>query len=651
MKPVRGLIYFCAFYCTFIFADWKTSLELLEQAKNAAGLEEINEIQNYIWSLKDSVQKMMLTEALETYIKEAPVLAEFKNIYTHKGAGPAKKKFLKLEGGLEIIFKHQDSIQFSATTMERELLAYELNKLWKLEIVPVTVERAVDNVVGSAQLWVPYFLRASDYLDDLSNVPKYFWMRVFDYLINEPDRHKGNFLVGDQVVAIDNGYSLDLWGRNQAASVFIPNEIKGDQLLSNLLEMSGDQAVFNLLNKKISSKVISELRSRRFEVLRFINSIESRAQIHAYPKQEWKYSQKPRRLSFDLKKFKGQSSIVLGDHAGKKHVLMGLRDKGRISFKINEAQYGKLRGIKFTYASRDGVKFVLRTSENEKLILAQHFLPSTGANDHWKNIIVPTAELLNFDQELDLEFLNPSRNGKNETVFISVIELEFETEVQENPVILSEALSSDLEVGYVFKVGEKTFKVLERLGRGGFGVVYKIIGPDSEIFALKVARSEAAINVIKMEEWQRFKLLEEIPSLKVSKYYYLGKNFVIKDYHKGVSAKSFLEQFNIEKTQDVVAIVKLIEVFRYLAKNGIFAPAHNLNNWFWDGQDWVIIDSSDRMEMGLFEFQALLKYRKNFEEIWTLKNPALKGFSPLWIKILNSPVYNINIGECGSELL
>ncbi len=651
MKPVRGLIYFGALYCTFIFADWKASLQLLERAKISAGLEEINEIQNYIWNLKDSDEKTKLISALEEYAAGAPVVGVFSKAGNF-GVGPAKKEFFQLEGGLQIIFKFQYDEKFTASTMEKEVLAYQLNKLWNLDIVPVTIEKEIKGVRGSAQVWIPFYQLGSNFIDDLNSVRKYFWMKAFDYIVNEQDRHNGNYLVGNQIAAIDNSYLLEPWGqRKQIAPVFIPNEIKGDWELFYHLTKSGVQDIEHLLKRKVPKITRQQVQSRYYEVLRFISGSETRAQIHAYPARVWEYSKVPQRVVIKLKKIKTQNGIQLEAHAGESSVLTKISDGKTIQFYLPQKPKARLRGLKFSYASRTGVQIVLREAKEDKLILAQHLLAPTGGPDIWKHVILPTATLVNLDEELELEFFHPSRSINVDSAYVSFIELEFELEAPPLEANSRYKLDPEQSVGSELEIEENKYRVLERVGHGGFGVVYKVENSDGEVLALKIARSQGANKVIRMDEAQRFELLRELPKLKVPKYKFIGENFVLKDFYNGISANSFLEQFNLENTQDVGAIIKLLEVFKYLAQHGIFAPSHNLNNWLWDGQDWVIIDSSDRMEMGLYEFQALLKYRKNFEEIWILKNPLLKGFSPIWIKILNSPVYNINIGDCGRELI
>jgi hypothetical protein len=79
-----------------------------------------------------------------------------------------------------------------------EVAAYELDKLLKLNMVPVIVERKIDNATGALVLWLDGVRTWTDVLP----LPKpESWsrqlarMKLFDDLIGNPDRNKGNLLV------------------------------------------------------------------------------------------------------------------------------------------------------------------------------------------------------------------------------------------------------------------------------------------------------------------------------------------------------------------------------------------------------------------------------------------------------------------------
>ena len=82
-----------------------------------------------------------------------------------------------------------------------EIAAYELDKLLGLNMVPVIVERRVDNELGAAILWLEG-VRSWETVLKIPNKPR-TWdlqiarMKLLDDLIGNNDRNKGNLLVDD----------------------------------------------------------------------------------------------------------------------------------------------------------------------------------------------------------------------------------------------------------------------------------------------------------------------------------------------------------------------------------------------------------------------------------------------------------------------
>jgi hypothetical protein len=79
-----------------------------------------------------------------------------------------------------------------------EIAAYELDKMLDLSMVPVVVERTVDGKPGAVVLWLDRVRTWSEVLP-LPKPPSWSRqlarMKLFDNLIGNPDRNKGNLLV------------------------------------------------------------------------------------------------------------------------------------------------------------------------------------------------------------------------------------------------------------------------------------------------------------------------------------------------------------------------------------------------------------------------------------------------------------------------
>jgi hypothetical protein len=79
-----------------------------------------------------------------------------------------------------------------------EIAAYELDKRLDLGMVPVVVERKIDGVLGAAILWLEGVRTWTEVqkLDEPLSWPRQLArMKLFDDLIGNPDRNKGNLLV------------------------------------------------------------------------------------------------------------------------------------------------------------------------------------------------------------------------------------------------------------------------------------------------------------------------------------------------------------------------------------------------------------------------------------------------------------------------
>lgn len=99
----------------------------------------------------------------------------------------------QLSAGAEVDFK--DSWKF-------EVAAYELDKLLRLDMVPVTVERSYRGSKGSLQIWVPGCVTEDDRLKKRMIPPDpNMWkreiskVRLFDALVYNIDRNQGNLLI------------------------------------------------------------------------------------------------------------------------------------------------------------------------------------------------------------------------------------------------------------------------------------------------------------------------------------------------------------------------------------------------------------------------------------------------------------------------
>jgi hypothetical protein len=169
-----------------------------------------------------------------------------------------------------------------------EIAAYELDKLLRLDMVPVTVERHIDREIGAAIMWVaPVRMWKAGESPNPTNPAAWdvqvIRMKMFDNLINNIDRNAGNLLVDPafNLILIDHSRAftagrklpvpmtridVDLWERMQA--------LAEEDLQSALRPWLGRREIRGILERReVMAKTIADMVAKRGERAVFVRAM------------------------------------------------------------------------------------------------------------------------------------------------------------------------------------------------------------------------------------------------------------------------------------------------------------------------------------------------------------------------------------------
>lgn len=140
--------------------------------------------------------------------------------------GTANKVYrVKLNDGTEHVVKGESTLarwtgkMFGISSQNKmEVAAYQLDEAMGLKMVPETKIAALEGKEVVQQAWMPgkspRSLRGDPILESPAYKAQLADMKAFDYLIQNVDRHQGNWLVNPQtgkITLIDNGLSGATW--------------------------------------------------------------------------------------------------------------------------------------------------------------------------------------------------------------------------------------------------------------------------------------------------------------------------------------------------------------------------------------------------------------------------------------------------------
>ena len=171
--------------------------------------------------------------------------------------GTTNPHLLELVGGIKAVWKPHQKVKLS--NYRAEVLAYELDQILDLKLVPPTVERVINDEHGSLQLFEEAISGPLLIFNKNQKMTKEAIERVdhelrkqsfFDYLIQNGDRHKGNFLftLDGRVISIDNGSSFTGHGFNMKSFEVRKSDIQsfiqtdeGKKVLKKLRSINNDK--------------------------------------------------------------------------------------------------------------------------------------------------------------------------------------------------------------------------------------------------------------------------------------------------------------------------------------------------------------------------------------------------------------------------
>jgi hypothetical protein len=181
------------------------------------------------------------------------------------GGGVNDTYLVEFANGARAVWKPHKDVWSS--NYRAEVLAYEIDRVLGFNLVPPTIVRTLDGQVGSIQ----YFMNSSKIARP--TVQSLNKQHFFDYLIDNRDRHGGNYLIAPNghVISIDNGLSFTGLGYNK---VPLRNRLKnlkdfvktpeGKDILTNMRRVVNDEQfraqLVEYLGVKDAGKVIDRMK-------------------------------------------------------------------------------------------------------------------------------------------------------------------------------------------------------------------------------------------------------------------------------------------------------------------------------------------------------------------------------------------------------
>lgn len=246
-------------------------------ASVAAGLILLGVVTTLGFGLPQSFETVQ-GEEVERFLTEAKFVRLGKTL---GGVTLSRQAILELDGVTRFgVFKTIDESKSGYTPLSRggeinfqdswrtEIPAYELDKLLRLRMVPVTVERTYNGKGGSLQAWVDLGMSEAERLKKKISAPDVeAWnrqihkVRMFDNLIYNTDRHLNNIWISKDwnVILIDHSRSFRPFGQLRAENVLT----RFSRSLLEAMEKLDRPTLTKHMSKYLSPYQIDALLQRR----------------------------------------------------------------------------------------------------------------------------------------------------------------------------------------------------------------------------------------------------------------------------------------------------------------------------------------------------------------------------------------------------
>ncbi len=187
----------------------------VEFSADAFSLITAGSYQEALWNSAESGNEAgveLLRTQIESALRSEPLKIEKMVL-----GGKTEKEVLAFEGGVKGLFKPTGGRAFKGDAFFScagcEVAAYEFDKLFNLNVVPVTVPRYATLAAGEEPHWgsIQYLVQQELKAGIGVEAPTFPKMVFLDYVSGNSDRHPGNWLYWEsahRVIAIDHGLAF-----------------------------------------------------------------------------------------------------------------------------------------------------------------------------------------------------------------------------------------------------------------------------------------------------------------------------------------------------------------------------------------------------------------------------------------------------------